>query len=90
MEGWFEVDDFEVSKHEVVLPKPIHMITMKVKGKREEPDHMHIDMIYHVYCNDGIQLDPEIGTEAKWMSKEEILEADTFESIKSLAREILI
>lgn len=71
---------------ELYLPLPYFILEETIpEGK--EPAHIHIDFVYKLTTREDLttaQL--EEVKDVKWMTRNEVLNSDTFESIKQFAR----
>ena len=79
--------EFPGNKKEFGIPTPYMMLGEHIPEKGEKLAHTHIDFIYLCVAEEAtpIKKEDEV-SDVKWMTWEEILDSDTFESIKEFAR----
>ena len=79
------------SKKESAIPNPYLMLKEFIPEKGDKPAHIHIDFIFLGMAdeNEVIKKQEAEVNEVKWFDLSEVLEMDTFESIKKIARTVL-
>ena len=72
---------------ETQIKLPLTMLAERIPAKGDKPEHVHMDFIFLGEADDSAPLkQQEDEVEAvKWMTKDEVLKSNTFESVKSLA-----
>lgn len=81
----FKMED---NNKESVIPTPILCLSETIPAKGDKPEHVHMDLIYLAVADSSLPLkqqEEEVDA-VKWMSFEEVLASDTFESVKQLVR----
>lgn len=72
------------------IPNPILTLQEIIPGKGGKPEHIHIDLIFLFEADEGaVAKQEEEVNDVKWMTWDEILETDTFGSIKAFANSML-
>ena len=76
----------DLDKKEKFLPLPLYVLEEFIpEGK--DPAHIHIDFVYMCRADDESTVAQlEEVKDAKWMTRNEVLNSDTFESIKRFAK----
>ena len=79
------------SPKERQLPSPVLTLREVIPGKNGASDHIHIDLIYGCMADEQAPLrkQEEEVNEVKWMSLREVLDSNTFASVKALANNFL-
>lgn len=78
---------FGESDKEHKLPTPYTTLYELIPGKGDSPAHVHIDLIYLCWADEKTPTKQEAEVnDVKWFTWKEILELDTFPSIKAFAR----
>lgn len=83
------VSPFNGNKKEGPLPVPYMVLEEAIPEKGDTPAHTHIDLIYLCTADDSAPLvkqEAEVEN-VKWMTWNEVVNAHTFESIKSFAQQ---
>jgi 8-oxo-dGTP diphosphatase len=75
--------------HEAQLATPYCVLMMKIKGSSKSEAHSHLDLVYLIEADSDELLSSEDNSEAKWFTKNEIEDIDTFKSLKQIARKVL-
>ena len=73
------------------MKTPYTMLSELIPGKGDKPAHIHMDFIYLGYVDEDESL---VGQEAevsdvKWMSFDEVMAVETFDSVKKITRAIV-
>ena len=75
------------SAKEAQIPTPYLILSEFIPTKGDKEAHIHIDLIYLAVADEKEVVKQEDEVEdVKWMTWEEVLESNTFESIKEFAR----
>lgn len=76
---------------ETPLPFPVALLRESIPATSKVPAHHHIDFIYLAHAEEPAG-DPPLHemNGARWVTKEELLHLDTFESIRQLCRTLMM
>ena len=79
---------FPGNEKEFSIPAPYAMLSEHIPARRDKPAHIHMDFIYLCVADETtpVKREAEVN-DVKWMTWEEVLNSDTFESIKEFVRE---
>ena len=79
--------DFSGNEKESQLPTPFAMLNEFIPAKGDKPAHIHMDIIFLCIAEEKLpnRREAEVN-EAKWMTWDEVLECETFDSIKAFAK----
>ena len=81
---------FLESKKESSIPAPYAMLSEYIPAKGDKPAHVHMDFLFVCVADEVAPVKREVEvSDAKWMTWEEVLDTDTFESVKEFARNAL-
>lgn len=79
--------EFLGNEKEYSIPVPYTALSEYIPAKGEKPAHIHMDFVYLCVADETAPIKQEAEVnDVKWMTWEEILNSDTFESIKEFAR----
>ena len=79
--------DFKGNEKESSVATPYAMLSELIPEKDDKPAHIHMDFIFTCVADEEIPKGREAEVaDVKWMTWEEVLKTDTFESIKEFAR----
>ena len=79
--------DFKGNEKESSIATPYAMLSEFIPEKGDKPAHIHMDFIFTCIAKEEIPKGREAEvSDVKWMTWEEVLKTDTFESIKEFAR----
>ena len=79
--------DFSGNEKEFCIPAPYLVLSEYIPAKGDKPSHIHIDFVYLCVANETIPTKQETEVDdVKWMTWTEVVESNTFESIKEFAR----
>lgn len=73
---------------ESTIPTPICCLSETIPAKGDKKEHIHMDLIFLAMANENsplIKQESEVN-DAVWMTFEEVLNSNTFESVKQLVR----
>lgn len=76
------------SEKEFVIPTPMLCLSETIPAKGDKPEHIHLDLIYLAIADENQTLkkqETEVN-DVKWMTFDEILKSNTFESVKQLVQ----
>lgn len=78
---------FEGNEKESKIATPYVMLSEFIPEKNDKPAHIHMDFVYLCIADETtpVKREAEVSN-VKWMTFEEVLKTDTFESIKEFAR----
>lgn len=78
---------FTGNKKESSIATPYTMLRESIPGKGDKPAHVHMDFIFLCIADEKKPTKREVEvSDVKWMTWREVLDSDTFESIKEFAR----
>ena len=81
---------FKGNKKESSIATPYAMLSEFIPEKGDKPAHIHMDFIFVCTADEEIPRKRETEVaDVKWMTWEEVLESDIFESIKEFARKMV-
>ncbi|MBQ2695614.1 NUDIX domain-containing protein [Candidatus Saccharibacteria bacterium] len=79
--------EFNGNEKESSIATPYVMLSEFIPKKGEKPAHVHMDFIFLCMADEESPKKRETEVvDVKWMTWEEVLKSDTFESIKEFAR----
>jgi isopentenyldiphosphate isomerase len=75
---------------EAQIPRPYAVLYQLIPQSSKDIEHIHVDFIYAMEA-DEVKLTTQLEevSHAKWMSKEEILNTDCFDSVKGFVNNFL-
>jgi 8-oxo-dGTP diphosphatase len=80
-----------IGNQETKIPAPYFLLHELIPANNKDVEHMHVDFIYLMESEESdVTIQLEEVSAVKWMKKEEILNADTFDSIKKICTKILV
>ena len=81
---------FKGNEKEHSIATPYAMLSEFIPEKGDKPAHIHMDFIFVCTADEEIPRKQEAEVaDVKWMTWEEVLESDIFESIKEFARKMV-
>ena len=89
IEKHFAVSGFVMNQEKTKLLMVYHK-KLNIPEKGDKPAHIHMDFIFICIADEEIPKKQEAEVaDVKWMTWEEVLESDIFESIKEFARKMV-
>lgn len=72
------------------IPRPYAILYQLIPANSKDIEHIHIDFIYAMEAKES-ELNPKLDEVSKiaWLTKEEILKADCFDSVKGFVNSFL-
>ena len=87
-DSWLET---LASGKEHQLDSPYSIIAEFIPAKGDKEAHIHIDMVFTIQADEQPLKGQETEvSDMKWMTKQEVLESNTFQSVKDMARKMLV
>ncbi len=71
---------------------PMMMLSEKIPAHGDKPEHIHMDFIFLCQADDKKPLkkqEDEVN-DVKWMTLQEVMESGTFDSVKEIAKAVLL
>lgn len=81
--GMIEVVDCQI-------PRPYMILYQHIPQRKSDVEHIHVDFVYAMEADEtDIKIQIEEVSKVEWLSKDEILAADCFDSVKGFVRNYL-
>jgi len=86
-------DDYDMKmsgQNDFQIPRPYEVLYQLIPQSSKDIEHIHVDFIYAMEAEESdLNAQLEEVSHAKWMTKDEVLKADCFESVKGFANNFL-
>lgn len=77
-------------EEEKQLPTPLYVLQEYIPPFGDKDEHYHIDFVYLMEAAQTVITLEQGIIDAKWLVKEEIMDIDTYPSLKEFARKVLL
>jgi len=73
------------------IPRPYAILYQVIPENNKELEHIHVDFVYAMEAvESNLKIQKEEVSKAEWLTKEDILKLNTFDSVKGFVSNVLI
>jgi 8-oxo-dGTP pyrophosphatase MutT (NUDIX family) len=77
-------------ERECQIPRPYSILYQIIPSRGKDVEHIHVDFVYILEAEETTpKIDPNEVSKAKWMTKDEVLSCDSFDSVKGFVKNYL-